>query len=464
MNNHKVELQSRTFPNTMNDDQISDRDSIFLEDSNSSGLDNFLLPENGKLTVDRTLVPLEFRGSTAPKNPPEEYQQRSSRQAEEEPRPAKSFFWLSVLIVVVLLLSASAAAFVVLVISVGWLKDSGEGTNLDNGLSPIGNDGILLVTSTPVYTENPIMIETSRPTRSSTAGPSSLIGPNPSKPTFSPTFWPSTGPSLRPTQAPTFNPTQWPSSIPSDAPSTIPSAQPSINPTSALTTTNPTSSPTTITTDMPTSAAPTSTPTTGSLPRAEALRNVLQPLSLNQIAFNDPQSPESKAIRWLAHAGNIDNNTNRLVQRYSILTLDYAVRGTVNNTRRSLQQRIPLFSNVNNIHTECSWWGVTCAPDTDVVTELRWHDYGLSGTLPHDLALLRNLTHLDLGENSLGGTIPESLFVMTNLEHLFLHGNNLAGTISSRISRLSNLRRLFMGDNRLTGTIPKEIGIRGLRK
>jgi Leucine-rich repeat (LRR) protein len=137
----------------------------------------------------------------------------------------------------------------------------------------------------------------------------------------------------------------------------------------------------------------------------------------------------------------------RLTQRYALLVLDFG-------TRDSLQA--PKFTTT--AFDECSWGGVTCANGTNLVTRIVWSDQGLGGTIPQDIGLLKNLTHLDLAENALGGQIPDGLYDLVQLEYLYLHSNRLTGSISEKIANLFNLINLFLGENQLSGKFPKELG------
>lgn len=88
----------------------------------------------------------------------------------------------------------------------------------------------------------------------------------------------------------------------------------------------------------------------------------------------------------------------------------------------------------------CSWWGVKCDDDEQVVSVELWNN-NLVGTLPTEIGELQGITRLDLGMNSLVGTVPESLGQIATLEILLLNNNDFTGTVgtSHSVCQLSNL-------------------------
>ena len=77
-----------------------------------------------------------------------------------------------------------------------------------------------------------------------------------------------------------------------------------------------------------------------------------------------------------------------------------------------------------------NWDGVTVSSTTPKnVTGLDLSEESLSGSIPSELGDLLELTRLDLSDNSLTGEIPRELGNLTNLTELRLSGNNLTGCI-----------------------------------
>ena len=129
----------------------------------------------------------------------------------------------------------------------------------------------------------------------------------------------------------------------------------------------------------------------------------------------------------------------------------------------------------------CEWEGVTCGGDGDgpyAIKELKLPNAGLTGTIPPELGLLKDLEHLSLAGNMLRGSIPQELADLKKLVTLDLTGCFLTGTlpqsfgstslvslhlannaISGRFFRdgdsphLQSIREIRMENNLLTGTI-----------
>ena len=79
---------------------------------------------------------------------------------------------------------------------------------------------------------------------------------------------------------------------------------------------------------------------------------------------------------------------------------------------------------------------------------------GLTGGLPLELTDLTNLTQLALAGHNLSGELPSELGNLTNLEELFLWRNEFTGSIPSSLENLTNLTKLYLQDNQFTGCIP----------
>jgi Leucine-rich repeat (LRR) protein len=131
----------------------------------------------------------------------------------------------------------------------------------------------------------------------------------------------------------------------------------------------------------------------------------------------------------------------------------------------------------------CSpWYGVTCNPGNNTVTEiiLPYNDLAgpippeigdfpdltilvlggspISGSLPTEVGNLANLTDLWIFETNITGSLPTSLGNLSQLDQLWIYTNSINGSIPASLGNLSNLTVLLLSDNQLSGTIPTEIG------
>ena len=106
----------------------------------------------------------------------------------------------------------------------------------------------------------------------------------------------------------------------------------------------------------------------------------------------------------------------------------------------------------------CNWYGVTC-DGNGRVTELRYSQNNLNGTLPASLGNLSELkTLLIFNEPNLAGTLPASLGNLNKLQLLEIEYTKITGEIPASLGNLAQLRSLFLAVNKLTGPLPASLG------
>jgi len=139
--------------------------------------------------------------------------------------------------------------------------------------------------------------------------------------------------------------------------------------------------------------------------------------------------------------------------------------------REFILERYALTMLNNSVHLkssnwdpyQCHGWGipaVTTVCTNFSVTSLVLDIEATSqlGTIPTELALLRNLRELILRRNSFTGVVPTHLGMLETLENIELWENQLTGTIPSEIGLLTRLTTLALASNQLTGMLPTELG------
>jgi hypothetical protein len=104
----------------------------------------------------------------------------------------------------------------------------------------------------------------------------------------------------------------------------------------------------------------------------------------------------------------------------------------------------------------CRWSGVGCKDGH--VSDFKFNDNKLSGSLPLELGQLAGLKALWLADNQLSGSIPPELGKLAALKSLWLANNRLSGPIPPELGNLSNLEVLDLEVNALDGPIPPELG------
>ncbi|KAL0346238.1 UNVERIFIED_CONTAM: Leucine-rich repeat receptor-like tyrosine-protein kinase PXC3 [Sesamum radiatum] len=114
--------------------------------------------------------------------------------------------------------------------------------------------------------------------------------------------------------------------------------------------------------------------------------------------------------------------------------------------------------NVNNSDI-CTWPGISCSSKNSSVERLDLSSHGLQGSIPLELARLRNLRALNLSNNLLMGVIPDELEGLEKLQDLQLFTNRLNGSIPLWVGNLTNLRVFTAYENELSGVIPDKLGL-----
>jgi Leucine rich repeat/Leucine Rich Repeat len=240
----------------------------------------------------------------------------------------------------------------------------------------------------------------------------------------------------------------------------------------------------------PSSVAPavtTSSPaptTTGRRRRAQTILSFINSITLSgrTLAYPSTASSEERALRWLIddeEISNGDDGDNDATdndekqqeqqqrqqsswrQRYALATLWFLPPTTDTPSFAGDAGYVATWATDLG---ECVWLGVTCDDNgvlgatTGRVTGLQLPKVGVTGRLPADVALLTDLTNLNLTYNDLTGPIPSSWGTsshsLTSLTALDLGGNNLTGPIPSTFAALTALTGLWLFHNRFTGPLP----------
>jgi len=88
----------------------------------------------------------------------------------------------------------------------------------------------------------------------------------------------------------------------------------------------------------------------------------------------------------------------------------------------------------------------------------------ISGNLPQELGLLKNLESLSLVHNEMTGPLPVSLAGdwHDSLTQVELQGNSFSGTIPREWFEFKFMIRMNLGENLFTGSLPTELGLLGI--
>ncbi|CAL1374737.1 unnamed protein product [Linum trigynum] len=115
----------------------------------------------------------------------------------------------------------------------------------------------------------------------------------------------------------------------------------------------------------------------------------------------------------------------------------------------------------------CQWPGVVCGSGDQRVTALRLDGLALGGSISPSIGNLTYLSEIQLASNSLkgicqfSGELPSTLSNMSSLEVLDAGTNYLTGRVPDNLGVLKNLNWLSVEDNRLGGTSEDDFSFLG---
>lgn len=169
------------------------------------------------------------------------------------------------------------------------------------------------------------------------------------------------------------------------------------------------------------------------------------------------QSDQHLALCWLADLDSLqvdDDEGGASNQRFLLALLYFRFIGASRQGVADNSAALSIFQNWLTHKHECDWEYIGCAPDTKEVLLLHMNGLGLTGRIPTELSLLKNLVSIEMTANALTGELPSEIWSMTQLEQLWLNNNQLSGLVFEGVTKLSALTILYIANNRFRGTMP----------
>ena len=166
--------------------------------------------------------------------------------------------------------------------------------------------------------------------------------------------------------------------------------------------------------------------------------------------FSDDASYQRKSLCWLSFGDRLELDASDpfLEQRYALATIFYGL----NEPNKMLSE------GWLSGRPECEWKPlVECDDRTDTrVTRLDLHGNELFGALPKEMAVLKDVTYLDLSTNQLDGDVSLVIGDWTHLEELRL-SSNIFGSIPSALNAWKALKYFDISSNEVQGPIPDSL-------
>jgi hypothetical protein len=150
--------------------------------------------------------------------------------------------------------------------------------------------------------------------------------------------------------------------------------------------------------------------------RYQLFKDALEPVTGASIATTG--TPEADALAWMSYddPAQIDPHADidKVIQRFVLATLYLSTSGD------DWEHSYSFMSH----HDECEWnhsgdsTGGAYCNSKGSVDSLILASLNLDGTIPKDLGLLTQLTHLDLSHNNMHQHLPSSIGLLHQLKHL----------------------------------------------
>jgi hypothetical protein len=178
--------------------------------------------------------------------------------------------------------------------------------------------------------------------------------------------------------------------------------------------------------------------------------------------FNNPESPQARALNWVASSEKYDDyDGDQRLQRYALAAFFYATYAVRN---AYVTQQVPWTTAEKWLgeEHECEWEGITCDPSATtgnrVVTSIELEEHRISGEIPLDIVLMREtLRSLILSNNLIfmEGDALEVFSYLENLEVLMMADNYIVerNGLPESLRNLKKLKKIILSYNLLQGAI-----------
>ncbi|XP_044473281.1 receptor-like protein 33 [Mangifera indica] len=182
----------------------------------------------------------------------------------------------------------------------------------------------------------------------------------------------------------------------------------------------------------------------------------LQVLSLSNCFLSGPISTSLAQLRLLSvirlDQNNLSSPLPDFIGDFMNLTSLHLVYCGLQGTFPEKIFQVPTLVNLDLSRNELLQGSLPQFPQNLSLRTLMLSFTNFSGTIPHSIANLKNLSRIGLSGCNFTGPIPTSIANLTQIVYLDLSGNNLSGSIPS-FHMSKNLSYLDLSRNLLTGVI-----------
>ncbi|CAN1156783.1 Receptor protein-tyrosine kinase CEPR1 [Linum perenne] len=203
---------------------------------------------------------------------------------------------------------------------------------------------------------------------------------------------------------------------------------------------------------------------TGNLPDFSPLTH----LKMLNMSYNFFTGEFPLSITNLTNLESLDFNENthldswRLPDSFSRLTKLKTMILTTCAVRGSIPAWLANMTSLVDLELSGNFLTGTIPAELGLLKNLQslelYYNYELSGNIPDQLGNLTELIDLDISVNKLTGKLPESICLLPKLQVLQLYNNSLTGNIPVSIAESTSLRILSLYGNSFTGEVPPGLG------
>ncbi|KAJ8770238.1 hypothetical protein K2173_011774 [Erythroxylum novogranatense] len=153
-------------------------------------------------------------------------------------------------------------------------------------------------------------------------------------------------------------------------------------------------------------------------------------------------------------SGQVPSSIGNLSHLFGLSLSENHLEGTFPPSVGNCQSLVELYASQNKFSGTIPK-EILSLPSLSKSLNLSWNS--LTGNLPTEVGILKQLNTLDISANNLSGEIPTTIGQCLSMEKLYMNANFFRGSIPSSLAFLKGLQELDLSRNNLTGEIPQDL-------